>query len=93
MEKCSCYRGYRGPKCEIDCGCNGNGYCSNKTNECVCDLGYSVVNGKCALDCTVKSDRAECLKCSSSCGYGTCIKGKCVCWAGNQSKAKFFEIL
>lgn len=83
LETCSCYRGYKGAKCEINCGCNGHGTCSNDTNTCVCDKGYKLVNGECVLDCTVDSARAECLKCSINCGNGTCVRGNCICWTGN----------
>ena len=79
--KCSCYRGFKGQFCDIDCGCNSHGICSNTTNNCICDDGYSYIGGKCRLDCTVNSSRTECLSCPN-CGNGTCIRGSCVCWAG-----------
>ena len=82
-ENCSCYRGYKGNDCSIDCGCNGNGKCSNSSNTCICDKGYSLVGGQCQLDCSVDPFiRPECLTCPSSCVYGDCVLGQCVCWAG-----------
>ena len=53
--KCACYRGYTGDFCAIDCGCNGHGRCSNTTNQCICDQGYSLVNNVCKLNCTLNS--------------------------------------
>ncbi len=82
-ENCSCYRGFTGNNCTIDCGCNGYGKCSNTSNTCVCDNGYSLVGGQCQLDCSINSlIRPECLSCPSSCVYGDCVLGQCVCWAG-----------
>ncbi|CAF0900053.1 unnamed protein product [Brachionus calyciflorus] len=78
---CSCFRGYKGINCEIDCGCSTHGNCSKDSNLCICDRGYSFVNNKCELDCTVDPQRSECSSCLD-CGFGTCIRGSCQCWAG-----------
>jgi len=31
FNKCSCYKGYTGQYCDVDCGCNRHGICSNTT--------------------------------------------------------------
>ncbi|RNA10793.1 PA14 domain-containing [Brachionus plicatilis] len=80
-DTCSCFRGYKGKNCEIDCGCNNHGVCSSDSNSCICHRGYSFVNNRCELDCTVDPERTECLSCLD-CGFGTCIRGSCLCWAG-----------
>lgn len=80
-DTCSCFRGYKGKYCEIDCGCGTHGVCSSNSNNCLCDRGYSFVNNRCEIDCTVDAERPECLSCLD-CGFGTCIRGSCLCWAG-----------
>lgn len=83
---CSCFRGYKGEACEIDCGCDHHGQC-NAQNECICDRGWrrKKVGRGCEWDC----DTANTVGCSgpgqaacSSCQKGTCFGGKCRCWAG-----------
>lgn len=87
--KCSCYRGYNGTFCDIDCGCNGHGECNQTSGECVCDQGYSLINGVCQLDCSLEDNTLEeCLKCESECKNGTCISGRCVCWAGFRTDSR-----
>jgi len=82
---CSCFRGFRGSECEIDCGCGHHGQC-DANNECICDQGWrrSTTAG-CEWDCAT----ADTLGCSgpgqsacASCSYGTCVDGTCRCWAG-----------
>ncbi len=86
LEKCICYRGFKGDKCETDCGCAGHGICSTTTttttNECVCDIGYIYINGTCTADCSVIAKQPECIPKCFDCGMGTCVRGECVCWAG-----------
>lgn len=80
-DTCSCFRGYKGKYCEIDCGCNSRGVCLTNSDKCLCDRGYTFVNNRCELDCTVDPMRTDCLTCSN-CSFGTCIRGSCLCWAG-----------
>lgn len=80
-DTCTCYKGFKGKYCEIDCGCKGHGSCSNSTNECVCESGYTLVQGQCELDCSANISNPDCAVCPN-CGFGTCVKGSCVCWAG-----------
>ena len=81
---CSCYPGYSGKFCDIDCGCNGHGSCSGDKSQCVCDVGWkwSQTNASCVPDCGSatcdSSGQAPCKYCK----YGTCLDGTCVCWAG-----------
>lgn len=91
-DTCSCYRGFKGKYCETNCGCNGRGECAiNPTNNattCKCDRGYSLVSGKCALNCSVDSNRTECLTCANGCGSGYCVRGVCQCWQGYKQDSK-----
>lgn len=84
-EQCACYRGFKGDKCQVDCGCAGHGICSPDSPQselCICDRGYTYVNGSCTADCSVSASQPECAPKCSSCGMGTCVRGHCVCWAG-----------
>ncbi|CAE7947537.1 TNXB [Symbiodinium sp. KB8] len=82
---CSCFRGFRGSECEIDCGCGHHGQC-DANNECICDQGWrKSTTAGCEWDCAT----ADTLGCSgpgnsacASCSYGTCVDGTCRCWAG-----------
>ncbi|CAK9041028.1 unnamed protein product [Durusdinium trenchii] len=81
---CSCFRGYRGSQCEIDCGCGHHGQCDSN-NECICDQGWRKSAVGCEWDCST----VDTLGCTgpgqsacSACQYGTCIDGQCHCWAG-----------
>ena len=71
-DTCSCYDGFRGKYCDIDCGCGSNGVCS-PSNGCFCDQGFFWNNQTC-----VKISTPVCSKCV----FGDCIEGVCVCWAG-----------
>lgn len=42
---------------------------------------YSNISNSCELDCSVNSNRTECLTCPD-CVYGYCVRGVCQCWAG-----------
>jgi len=83
---CSCFRGFRGSQCEIDCGCGHHGQCNSK-NECICDKGWrKAASTGCEWDCDTV-DTLGCTgpgqnACGSACQYGTCIDGSCHCWAG-----------
>ncbi|EFC47802.1 hypothetical protein NAEGRDRAFT_57192 [Naegleria gruberi] len=81
--KCSCYRGFTGSDCSIDCNCNGVGYCATNSTNCVCDYGYSFVNGKCEIDCKKYPTSRACLKCPSlGCANGICLNSTCACHSG-----------
>ena len=48
---CSCFRGFKGSMCEVDCGCNGHGQCRHD-GTCICDVGWrSRDDGACVWDC------------------------------------------
>jgi hypothetical protein len=79
---CSCYRGFTGQFCDVDCGCNGHGVCDSSNGTCICDKGYTLVANKCSLDCSDDDTRPECLVCQADCQYGDCVLGTCRCWAG-----------
>ncbi|KAA0164185.1 hypothetical protein FNF31_02421 [Cafeteria roenbergensis] len=55
---CACFDGFKGSRCETDCGCNGHGTCSSPSRPslvrppssalsetCTCDMGYEFVEG------------------------------------------------
>ena len=46
---CSCYRGYKGQFCNIDCGCDSHGTCSNSTNSCICTKIGSPLSLHCGI--------------------------------------------
>jgi hypothetical protein len=83
---CSCFPGFAGPRCEVDCGCNGHGACAADSKTCMCDEGWRVgASGVCEWDCDCPGGQA----CSgpgtcpcAGCMYGTCVGGQCQCWAG-----------
>ena len=97
MDTCSCYRGFKGPSCAVDCGCSGHGQCT-AAGGCVCDVGWRpkqlpsvesednpFVPG-CEWDCDVE-DTVGCIgpgqsACNPDCQFGSCVKGSCLCWAG-----------
>lgn len=77
---CSCFAGYAGEFCEVDCGCSGNGSCSVDHTSCICDVGY-----------IWSENVAACLKHSiggdGTCSGKVCIQGQCIddictCYAG-----------
>jgi hypothetical protein len=77
-----------GAQCENDCGCNGHGKCAGDGKSCLCDKGwkYDSVQKQCVWDC-VCPDGEECAgpgvcACSPGCVKGTCVRGRCACWAG-----------
>lgn len=85
---CSCYPGFRGSSCEVDCGCGGHGYCADPGSiaPCICDVGYKWDGAACVWDCKCSSD-AGCIGpgecgCQPECKYGTCHNGLCSCWVG-----------
>ena len=84
---CSCYRGFTGQFCDVDCGCNGHGVCASDQT-CICDTGYTLVGSMCQVDCSTSTNpitgltRPECLVCQVSCEYGDCVLGVCQCWTG-----------
>ena len=78
---CSCYPGFRGTFCNVDCGCAGHGSCitgsvSNGNQTCLCDIGYSwsTAARKCVPDVSAPS--------CAGCQFGSCLDGNCECWAG-----------
>ena len=95
---CSCFVGFKGSSCDIDCGCAGHGTCANTTASspsassspaptCICDVGWrwSVADAKCVPDCATAATSG----CSGAgqpvctgCVNGFCLDGKCECWAG-----------
>eukprot|EP00930_Biecheleria_cincta_P036104 TRINITY_DN24783_c0_g1_i1.p1 TRINITY_DN24783_c0_g1~~TRINITY_DN24783_c0_g1_i1.p1 ORF type:complete len:2581 (+),score=311.66 TRINITY_DN24783_c0_g1_i1:162-7904(+) len=83
---CSCFRGFRGSTCEIDCGCEHHGQC-NQQNECICDQGWRrrAIGSGCEWDCATV-DSLGCtgpgLSACVTCQMGTCLDGVCRCWAG-----------
>lgn len=86
---CSCYRGFRGPFCEEDCGCSGHGRCADDDGEgdvhsCVCDFGYkpSEDGSACVFDCECDECSGPNLCACNNCENGTCMGGECRCWAG-----------
>ena len=78
---CSCFRGFLGTSCEIDCGCGGHGQC-NPQGGCICDVGWRHDGKTCVWSCA-KQDSAEgCIGpgqsgCSEDCKFGTCVDGGC----------------
>jgi hypothetical protein len=93
IDVCSCYPGYTGRYCEIDCGCNGHGSCSSDAGDsrkCNCDLGWewSIASQSCVPSCLKNDASSKCVKpgvsntCESSCQYGFCVNGECICYAG-----------
>ena len=95
---CECFQGRKGDSCEIDCGCDGHGVCSDTTNECICDQGFNFDKTlkKCLPVCktTTGTTTENCqspndLKCinpsnpNSICSdNGICRNGKCSCFTG-----------
>lgn len=98
---CSCYPGYAGEFCEIDCGCGGHGQCNQsiisdstavQQVSCLCDEGWQWDDDsrQCvwACDCGLDSKSTVCAgpgicACQSNChNSGTCVNGRCQCWAG-----------
>lgn len=73
-DTCSCYDGFKGKYCEVDCGCGGNGVCAADGASCICDAGFVFNNGTCQ-----KENKTSCV---SGCTFGDCVLGVCVCWAG-----------
>jgi hypothetical protein len=75
--------GYYGKNCQFSCNCSGHDSCLSD-GSCDCDIGYewSNANRSCIPSCRTgdcdSPGRASC----SSCIYGTCLDGTCVCWAG-----------
>ena len=96
MDTCSCYRGFKGPTCAVDCGCTGHGQCG-ATGDCVCDVGWrrkrppaedegTSFHPGCEWDCDA-ADSSGCIgpgqsACDVDCRYGSCVRGVCLCWAG-----------
>lgn len=83
---CSCFRGFKGDSCEVDCGCDHHGQC-NAQNECICDAGWrkKAIGRGCEWDCAT----ADTLGCTgpgqsacADCRFGSCLNGRCRCWAG-----------
>mmetsp|Transcript_134092 Transcript_134092/g.428462 ORF Transcript_134092/g.428462 Transcript_134092/m.428462 type:complete len:2501 (-) Transcript_134092:185-7687(-) len=88
---CSCFRGFRGDVCEVDCGCDHHGQCNSK-NQCVCDRGWR--NKAVGRGCEWNCDTVDSLGCVGpgqsacrDCQMGTCIEGACSCWAGYHGAA------
>ena len=94
---CSCYPGYEGEACDVDCGCSGHGRCASVEDEgklvqgqtCVCDEGWAWdgAAATCVPTCPCSGTAAGCLGpnecgCEEECVYGDCFHGRCVCWAG-----------
>lgn len=55
---CACYPGYTGSTCDVDCGCNGYGRCTNTNSSsgggaptCICDVGWRLGPNGCEWDC------------------------------------------
>ena len=87
QDTCSCYRGFLGASCAVDCGCAGHGQCGAGGN-CICDQGWRRERSEegCEWDCDT-ADTVGCAgpgqsKCAPGCGNGSCVKGICRCWAG-----------
>ena len=83
---CSCYPGFSGLYCDVDCGCAGHGSCiagtvANANQTCICDIGYSwsTATKRCVRDASAPS--------CAACQFGSCIVGKCECWAGYTGSA------
>jgi hypothetical protein len=86
QDVCSCFPGFRGAACEIDCGCGGHGTCA-PDGSCLCDAGWrpGPGGGQCEWDCDCPGGAA----CAgpgicpcANCAHGTCVRGQCQCWAG-----------
>jgi hypothetical protein len=94
-DTCECYPGYFGPQCEHSCGCNGHGRCNADNTACIFDDGYKAgPNGTVAFECgcPVSDPTCTCLgpkfkACKSSCQWGHCDDGACVCWNGASGAA------
>jgi hypothetical protein len=87
LNVCSCFPGYKGDACEIDCGCNGHGMCA-ADNTCIPDAGWKLggPNGV-EPDCSGYAPGAACIApgecgCAPACQKGACFNGRCECWAG-----------
>ncbi|KAG2422805.1 hypothetical protein HXX76_015752 [Chlamydomonas incerta] len=84
---CSCYPGYSGADCSVDCGCGGHGTCDG-AGGCVCDVGWRPAEGGgCEWDCSGCAAGTACIGpgecgCAEACVYGDCVHGACRCWAG-----------
>ena len=86
QDVCSCFPGFTGRSCEVDCGCNGHGVCDAKGTSCLCDEGWRLgASGVCEWACNCPGNQP----CSgpgtcpcAGCIYGSCIRGQCHCWAG-----------
>eukprot|EP00808_Paulinella_micropora_P006271 g16608.t1 len=85
IDVCSCFPGFAGFWCEIDCGCMGHGIC-NSDHTCNCDQGWkwSETYKVCELSCPceVCSAPGVCGCPKDSCKYGDCVGGGCQCWEG-----------
>lgn len=94
---CSCYRGFGGERCEIDCGCGGgHGDCSSDNKTCSCDPQYTLKPSATAASSPQSPQQVckpvcpgdgECLTpgiraCSHKCVFGSCWDGVCKCWSG-----------
>ena len=84
---CSCYPGYGGTNCDVDCGCNGHGSCIAASAvgapTCLCDAGFVWSNNKCVAECSSGSCAGPWdSTCALPCKYGQCQDGSCRCWAG-----------
>jgi len=89
QDVCSCFRGFKGDSCDIDCGCGGHGQCK-ADNTCVCDVGWRSVQRSsgptCEWNCATVDQSQGCSGPGQSgcaaCRSGTCVNGLCKCWAG-----------
>jgi len=81
---CSCFAGYTGDFCEIDCGCGGNGVCNIKNSVCICDVGYLWSADE--KSCVPRIAESDDVCGGTECIHGQCIDGLCTCFAGFSGK-------